>query len=159
MILSIIGLPFFMYLNIKKIEEWHDLDKIFLNPLQKMCDLFYDGDYYGAEEIGRFGAESSLNSIFRLFIKLGTPEFLIKKVSSLFSNYYKGVSVEIIKLKNKKAHIRINNFGKMREVNERVIIGWIIYGLELSGAINLKINSEQKLIDSKNVIDFKSTWD
>lgn len=140
-------------------EDWYDLKTIFLDPVQKMCELFYDGDLFGAEEIGVYGAESSLNSFFRFFIKLGSPEFLIKRVSALFSNYYKNVTVDILELRKGAAKIRVNNFGKMEEINERVIIGWIIKALEFSGARNIKISANQKIINKKNVIDFKSTWD
>jgi len=142
----------------KKIDDWYD-DNIFLDPVKILCDLFYDGDLFGAEELGKFDVENSLNSILKIFIKFGSPEFIIKRASTLFGKYYKDVSAEIINLEKNKAKIRIHNFKNMNKINEHLIIGWIKKSLEFSGAKNIKINIEQKNINNKNVINFFGTWE
>ncbi len=147
-----------IYTN-KKVNDWYDLENIFLDPLQKLCDLFYDGDFFGAEELGKFDVESSINRILKFFVKLGSPEFVIKKTSAIFGKYYKGVSAEIINLEKNKTRVRVHNFENMKKINEHLLIGWMIRALEISGAKNIKINTEQKNINNKNVIDFFGTWE
>jgi len=148
-----------VYVMPNKPYEWYDLDSMYLDPVQKFCDLFYDGEMHGAEEMGFLDAKNSLKGVFSLFLKFGSPEFIIKKSVSLFGAYYKDASAEIINLEKGRATLRIHNFGEMKRINEFTIIGWMKSALELSGAKNSQVNVEQKKVDNEHVIEFHGTWE
>ena len=148
-----------IYTELNKLCEWYPLEEVYLQPTQIACDLFYDGDLRGAREFGRFDAENALNTVYRLFLKLGSPHFLIKKASTLFPTYYQGGEAEITILEKKRSCMRISNFGKMEKVNENTIAGWMERAMELSGAKNVKITPFQSLVEGRNVIDFFGEWE
>lgn len=55
------------------VSSWYPLKELLIEPLRKMCGLFYAGDLKGARESGRFSADYSLKGIYKIFVKLGSP--------------------------------------------------------------------------------------
>lgn len=147
------------YSERNKPYEWYPLEDVYLEPVRKMCDLFYAGNLHGAWELGRFDAENALNTVYRLFLMLGSPQYLIKKASTLFPTYYQGSQVEILDLSKGKSRLRISNYGQMNKVNENTIGGWIERGMELSGAKNIKLSFVAAKVDGQDVVDIFGSWE
>lgn len=136
--------------------EWYELNKYYLNPIQTFCDLFYDRDFKGAEELGAQDAENSLSGILKLFVKMGSPEFLVKRASTLFPTYYQGAKMEVVDSGKYFSNVRVSDFGVMKDINTHTVKGWIIRALELSGANNVKIRVEN---EKSEYTDFLVKWE
>src|SRR4051812_3154699 len=70
-------------------NPWYPLDAAFTEPAARVCDLFYGGSRHGAVRIGEFSADRALRGIYKFFVKLGSPEWLLTRASSVFSTYYR----------------------------------------------------------------------
>ena len=70
------------------VSSWYPLKEFLIEPLHKMCDLFCAGDLKGARESGRFSADYSLKGIYRIFVKLGSPEFMLRRAGTILPVYY-----------------------------------------------------------------------
>lgn len=147
----------------KKIRpiDWFDLKKIYLDPVNVMCKMFYKGDYQGAWDVGAMDARNALSGFYRIFIKLGSPEFLIKRSSVVFPTYYQGASMEIIELEKGKSVLRITDFcgESMQEINKYTIKGWMIAALNISGAKNVNIEVTSFKQNNEGYTDFVLTWE
>ncbi len=138
--------------------KWYPLREIMVEPTKKMCELFYRGDMKGAWEAGRFSADMGLRGVYKLFVKLGSPEFLIRKASSVFTSYYEPSEMKVVAQEGKKAVVHITKFSEPSSVIEYRIAGWIERALEISGAKGVKVQIPQSLTNGGSYTEFVATW-
>ena len=67
-------------------SAWYPLKEGLIDPTLKFCDLFYAGRIDGAVEQGRFSAEHGLKGVYRLFVRLASPEMLVGKLQIICTN-------------------------------------------------------------------------
>ncbi len=140
-------------------HKWYSLKEYLLDPTMILCELFFNGDIEKVLDIGRFSAENSLKGIYKIFIKLGSPEFILKKASMVLSSYYQPSSIEVTELLKYKCTVRITKFEEMHRIIENRIIGWIEKALEISGAKNVKIQTTKSLTKKDEYTELIITWE
>jgi len=138
--------------------KWYPVKEMLVEPTLKVCELFYKNDLSGAYDIGIYSAEYALKGIYKVFVKFGSPEFLIKKASTIMSNYYHPSTMEVADLQKNGSTLRITRFQDMHEVIEQRIKGWMIKALEISGAKNTSVNITNSLTKNDPHTDFVITW-
>jgi hypothetical protein len=148
-----------LYLSDIDPTNWYTLDKYYLDPVQKYCDLFLNGDLNGAYDMGGADAANSLKGVYGLFIKMGSPEYLVKKASILFPTYYKNAKMEIAELGKGKCVLRIFEFGKMRKINEQTINGWMHKAMEICGVKITSMNITQSNTENDKYSEFSICWE
>lgn len=149
-----------LYSKIILPSAWENIEPGYNEPLKKMCEFFYEGDKKGAFESGKYSAEKSLNNIYKFFLKLGSPGFILKKSSTIISTYYQPAKGEALNLTNNSCTIRMtdleSDFGEL--AGER-IRGWTHRALELSGAKNVQVNITAAVWKGDDHVDFEVTWE
>jgi hypothetical protein len=140
------------------VNLWYDYQKYLVLPTQKMCDLFYAGSIQGAAELGTFSAEYALRGFYKVFVKIGTPEFILKKGIRILPTYYHPSEIEIPVITPGRAVVQIKEFPEMHAVVEQRIIGWIKKALEISGAKNVVIEITDSLLKNNPLTEFIITW-
>ncbi|HSR14072.1 MAG TPA: hypothetical protein VLS90_21675, partial [Thermodesulfobacteriota bacterium] len=88
-------------------SNWFPLKECLVDPTMKMCQLFFRGDARGAWEAGRFSADQGLTGVYKFFVKLGSPESLIRRATSVFTSYYQPSEIAVTGMEAKKATLRI----------------------------------------------------
>jgi hypothetical protein len=73
---------------------WYPLKETLIEPTMKLCELFYNGRLDGAAAQGRYSAEHALKGVYRLFVRLTSPETLVTKKSTIMPTYYQPSSME-----------------------------------------------------------------
>lgn len=137
----------------------YPLKTIMAEPTSKMCELFFNGDTRGAFDLGRFSADYALNGVYKFFIKFGSPEYALKKASSILPTYYQPSIIEVPELEKGHAVARITNFAEMDEVVEKRIAGWIDRGLELTGVKNKKVTITKTLTKGDPYTELVVDWE
>lgn len=140
-------------------SEWYPLKIAFIEPTQKVCELFYGGDKIGARELGRFSADYALNGIYKFFIKLGSPEYIMKKASSIMTTYYDAGRVELAESTDQKVVLRLYDFSEMNEIVEERVCGWIGRTVEIMGRKNSKVEITKSLVKMDSFTELTVTWD
>jgi len=138
--------------------NWYPMKEIMLEPTKIMCELFYHGDLKGAREGGRYSAELGLKGVYRLFVKLGSPEFLIRRASTIFTSYYHPSEMKVVAEEDKKAVMHITKFSEASSLVENRIAGWMERALEISGCKNVKILITQSLAKGGPYTEMIATW-
>ncbi|MBN1850367.1 MAG: hypothetical protein JW932_17485 [Deltaproteobacteria bacterium] len=148
-----------IYQNKIMTSAWYPLKQALLEPTQKFCDLFYSGNLKGAWENGRVSAERGLKGVYKMFIKIGSAQFLIKKASTILPTYYDPSHIDIIQLGDKDAILHITQFEDADLIIDNRIGGWVERALEISGCKNVKVNIPKSLAKGDPVTELDLSWD
>lgn len=141
------------------VSAWYPLETIFTEPTRKMCNMFYNRDLKGAWEVGRFSAEYAVRGVYKIFVRIATPQALTKRASQILTTYYRPCSIKAKKiLKKKETIIRITKFPEMNKIIENRILGWIERTLEICGYKNIDINVVRSLNRGDSISEFKINW-
>lgn len=139
-------------------SSWYPIKAGLSNPTLKLCELFYDGSLEGAWENGRFSAEYSLKGIYKVFIRIASPHFLIKQASTILPTYYEPCEIEASEKEKNQALIRITRFDEMDKVLENRIGGWVEKALEICGCKELQVSVTKSLVDNDPYTEFIASW-
>jgi hypothetical protein len=139
-------------------SAWYPLKQAFLEPTQKICELFYSGDLKGAWENGRYSAEKGLKGVYKMFIKIGSVHFLIKKASTILPTYYDPSHIDIIELKDKSAVLHITRFEEADVIIDNRIGGWVERALEINGCKAVDVKILKSLAKGDAVTELSATW-
>ncbi len=95
--------------------------------------LFGRGDLALARQLGRYGADANLTTIYRLFFKLGSVHWILGRGVRLWSAHYDSGFCEIATRGAKAAVVRVHAFDTPHVAHCLSVMGWIERSIELSG--------------------------
>lgn len=102
--------------------------------------------------------EKQLRGIYRLFVKLGSPEFVLKRISLVHMTYYNGVHLETRSLTPGNAVFRYTGFDRRHRLIGNSIIGFYKKALEMSGAKDVRAAFATPIGDEKGYAELAVTW-
>lgn len=117
---------FLFYDNVILVAEWYPLIEGVIIPTQKIAELFYNNDYKkAAYEVGYYSAVSAVNSVYKIFIKIASIDYALRRATNIFSTYYDGGEFQIIESTKDHVKFRVDGFDESeKEIFDR-IAGWI----------------------------------
>ena len=136
---------------------WYSLAS-FMKFMESVIKLTENGN----EEtlIDRAGdvVEKQLKGMYKIFVKLGSPEFVIKRMSVLNLAYLRGISSKTKFDGSNKAIIKYVGFEKQHKLVEPTIIGFYRKVLEISGTKDIHTKSLTSIEDNKGYSELEITW-
>jgi len=106
--------------------NWYDLHDYILEPTKKLGDMFFDGNFEEAAfEVGKFSAKYALKGVYKIFVKVASVEFVLKRTTSIFSTYYSSGKFEIIDNSSNIIVFLSTGFKKGDELIFKRIEGWV----------------------------------
>jgi hypothetical protein len=138
-------------------SSWYSLD-FFTHFLELEIHVLADGN----EEMVTRGSEAvierQLRGIYKAFVKLGSPEFVIKRIAAVHATYFQGVPIEVNLLGNGKALIKYTGFERQHRIMGFAIIGFFKKALEISGAKDVVIHFSTPIEDGKGYSELSIHW-
>ena len=101
--------------------------------------------------------EGQLRGIYKVFVKLGSPEFVIKRISAVHSTYFRGVQI-IPELEENRAVIKYVGFQGRHEIMGYVILGFYRKALEICGAKDVVVNFTIPISAGGEYAELIITW-
>ncbi|HBX49523.1 MAG: hypothetical protein A2275_16630 [Bacteroidetes bacterium RIFOXYA12_FULL_35_11] len=142
------------------VTNWYPLNEACIIPTETAAKLFFENDVIKAGyESGKYSAESALNGIYKIFIKVSSPNFIIKRAGIVFGSYFEPSNITVVENLSKSAVVHISNFPEMNIVVEQRIHGWMFQAITMAGAKNLKIGITQSLTKGNEVTEYIINWD
>jgi len=138
--------------------EWYPLKETLVEPTKKLCEMFYKNDLKGAFECGRYSAEYGLKGIYKVLVKLSSPQILINKASKIFQSYYKPSEIDVMDMGLKEVIVRVTKFSEMEQCIEQRIAGWMQRAVEITGSSFVKVKITNSLTRDDLFTEFKITW-
>ena len=139
-------------------SDWYPLQESVVEPTGKICDLFYGSQDRGAWEAGRFSADFALKGIYKVFVKWGSPEFLVKRASKIMPTYYRPSELGVYEMSYGKAKVHITEFPEPSRFVELRIAGWMERALEISGCKGIEVKITYSLTKGDPFTEFLAKW-
>jgi len=141
------------------VNQWFDLQKVFVKPVEILCDVFYNGDYDQAWQFGRYSADYGLKGVLKVFVTLASVNYFIKRASAVFPNYYRPINMDVPTNEKGFASIRINEFPEIHKIVEYRIGGWMERALEITSKNkNFSVEITKSLASGDDYTEFQVNW-
>ncbi len=139
--------------------KWYPLHDAYLVPSNKVIDLCFEGKIpEGADTLGRYSADIALKGIYKVFLLVASPNFLIKRASKIFSTYYNPSEINVIEHDANQVILRITKFDEMDMALEYRIAGWIKRALELANCREPYYEFGKRLSEGDEHTDIRFGW-
>jgi hypothetical protein len=129
-----------------------------LEPTEKACKLFFNGDPAGALEMGRFAAEFALKGVLKIFIRVATPQFVMTRVSAIFSSYFSEGRMIVASKQPDGCVIQMLDFPQPHILQDLRIQGWIERGLDFCGCRDVVVKMSQSMGRGDALTEYISSW-
>lgn len=140
-------------------NHWYPIEDAAILPTQKMGELLFNDPKKGAWETGKHSAETALTGIYKIYVKLSTPNHIINRASRIFQAYYRPAEIITKNAKSKSVEVHITEFSKPDEVIEYRIGGWIKRALELSGCNGVEFVIDKSLMKGDKETLYMINWE
>lgn len=148
------------YKTIVNVSEWFPIKEAYITPIDKIVEFFYNNDYKkGGEEIGAFSAELALKGIYKVFLLVTTPNFLMVRGSKIMSTYYDPCEIHVSEKGFKTVSLRFTDFAEMTPAMEYRAAGWCKRALELCNCKNVKCQITFHLTKKDPYTELVLNWD
>ena len=120
------------------VNNWYDIHLIeeFITAADRILGT---GDLDIARKMGAYSAEFGIKSVYKIFMKVGTPTFVLKRAPLIWNRYYSRGEAEMRTLQAKQAVLRLTDMGPLSAVTCIRVTGWMETTLRLTGAKNAKV--------------------
>lgn len=108
--------------------------------------------------LGKQSCEDGLNTVYRLFFQIGSPSFIIKRISQVWSNYYDEGKMAIISSTSNTVHVRLEGAALPDAAMCTRITGWMTRALELSGGKSIALDHVACVHRGGKACEWKSDW-
>ncbi len=116
------------------------------------------GDMRACRKYGESAGGLDLSSIFKVFLKVGSPQFIIKRSDWFWKQYFRPGGMEIAETTDTMVKIRIVNFPIIKH-HCVVMEGWMEKSLEMSGAKTPKVRELQCISEGAPYCEFICEWE
>jgi hypothetical protein len=121
--------------------------------------LFGKGDLGLIRELGRYGADANLTTIYRLFFKVGTPHWILGRAVRLWSAHYDSGYLEVLTRGPRAAVLRIRGFATPDVVHCLAVGGWCQRSVELSGGKSVQLTEPLCRTRGDELCQMEVTWE
>ena len=140
--------------------SWYSLTNAVIIPTQKAGDLFFGGNHEKAAwEIGRYSADVALKGIYKIFVRVSSPHFVLSRASSIFAAYYKPSDIKVIESKDKSCVLQLAQFKQDELLIMQRIAGWLAKTLEITQKTALSVGVSNDVINGELLTRITAKWD
>jgi hypothetical protein len=138
-------------------SSWYPLD-YFLNFLAVELDASANGNAEVLVTRSEKVIERQLRGIYKIFVKMGSPEFLMKRIAAVHMTYFNGVGIEFTQLGAGQAVLRYTGFEPQHRLIGFTIVGFFRKALELSGAQDRQVRFTTPIEAGKGYAELAVSW-
>jgi hypothetical protein len=110
-------------------------------------------------EMGRASAEYGVKGVYKVFFKVGSPQFIIGRASRVFSSYYDTGQIRVVESGPGRAVLDLAGFDAGAPEFCQRILGWMEKTVEMAGARNLEPAHSLCRHRGDEVCRFEGRWE
>ena len=138
--------------------RWYPFDQ-FIELNVAIDRVFGRGDLGLVKQLGRFGADANLTTIYRLFFKVGSPLWILSRTLRLYSAHYDTGWAEVTTRGANAAVLRIRNVEQPHRVHCLSVAGWAERSIELSGGKHAFVEESRCRTAGDELCQLDVAWD
>jgi hypothetical protein len=145
--------------DVLDISGWYPLRESYLVPINRVAKLFYNGDEkVCGDAIGYYSAEIALKGLYKVFLLIASPAYLIQRATKIITTFYRPSQVEAFSISSKSAGIRITEFSEMDLALEYRVGGWCKRALELSNCTGVTYEFKSSIAKGDSYTEIVFSW-
>lgn len=113
--------------------QWYPFEQL-IELMVTTDETVGEGDMQLCYEMGRFGCETNLTGIYRIFFRFGSINFILKRAAKAFRAQYDAGDMELVDSGSGHCTLRLNDFPRPHRAHCLAIKGWMTRAAELTGA-------------------------
>lgn len=138
-------------------NAWYPFDAfIDLNVIADQ--LLGKSDLALVKTLGKHASEANLPTLYKLFYLVGSPEYIIRKASMLWSVHHTTGRCELITHEPCYVEYQLHEFGQPHRVLCKSLEGFIERSLELTGVSQIRIEERQCAASGAPFCAFHGRW-
>jgi hypothetical protein len=102
--------------------------------------------------------EAQLRGVYKVFIQMGSPAFVIKRIAAVHATYFRGVNIIPELDDSNLAVIKYAGFASRHEIMSYAIIGFFRKALDISGAKQVKVEFSIPISAGGDYAELLITW-
>jgi hypothetical protein len=102
--------------------------------------------------------EKQLSGIYKVFIRFGSPQFVLNRLSIIHQTYFRGIAAAVVMPCPGKAVVKYTGFAKQHRLIGLTIIGFYRKALEISGAREVDAKFTTSIEDEKGYCELSLSW-
>lgn len=138
--------------------QWYPIEESVVEPTTTACDLFFDKLENAAWQMGEFSADQALSGIYKVFVLISTPQFIISRGAKVFQSYYKDSEIIIKDKSEEHVRLQIVKFPYPHEVMECRIAGWISGAIQKTGHKKIDVKITKSMTKGDPYTEIYSKW-
>lgn len=103
--------------------------------------------------------EKQLSGIYKVFVRLGSPEFIIRRIAAVHSTYFDGVQIIPEMKGSNAATIQYIGFSPSHRIMGFLILGFFWKALEISGAKKVDVHFTVPIEAGEQFSELALTWE
>lgn len=103
--------------------------------------------------------EKQLTGIYKMFVKPGSPEFVIRRIAAVHATYFDGVQIIPEMKGSKSAVIQYVGFSRTHRIMGFAIVGFYRKALEISGAKKVSVRFTVPIEAGEKSCELELSWD
>lgn len=140
-------------------SSWFPIKESYIDPVDKIIELFFKGDSKsGGEAIGKFSADYALKGVYKVFLLVASPQFLMHRATKIMTTFYQPCEININTNDDKSVILTISKFDQLNEALEYRIGSWCQRALELTNCKNVNYKIQKSLIKNDSVTEMAFSW-
>lgn len=141
------------------VSQWYPIQYGSIEPTKAIGKLFFDGNVNkAAYESGRYSAQNALTGIYKVFVMIASPSFIIDRASRIMTSYYQPSSIVVKDKQSKMCTIHIEQLPDKSQIIEMRIAGWISKAFEVTGCKGINLDIPKSLAKNDNFTKIIITW-
>lgn len=112
--------------------QWYPFDDL-IELMVATDRLLGNGDLSLCRDMGRFGCETNLTGIYRIFFRFGSMPFILKRAAKAFRAQYDSGSMSVLESDPSMCRLRLSDFPRPHRAHCLAISGWMRRAGELTG--------------------------
>lgn len=137
--------------------HWYPFDQ-FVELNLVLDRLFGRGDLGIIKQLGRYGADANLKTIYRLFYKVGTVQWILGRAVRLWGAHYDSGYLEVATRGAQAAVLRLRGFATPHKAHCLSVQGWVERSVELSGGEHATVNESKCRTRGDDLCQLDIAW-
>ncbi len=137
---------------------WYPFDQ-FVELNETIDRLFGRGDLGLVKLLGRYSADANLTTIYRLFFKVGSVQWILGRAVRLWGAHYDAGSFDVATRGTRAAVLRLRGFPTPHRVHCLAVAGFVERSLELSGGKRPIVEESKCATRGDECCQFDASWE
>jgi hypothetical protein len=130
---------------------------LFVELNERADEAFGEGDLALCRVMGRYSADVNLPTLYRIFYRLGSPSFILKKAARLWDVHYSSGRL-VVEETADGAHLSIEGFEDPHRAHCLSVMGWAERSVELSGGRLVSVREISCRAVDAQTCEMEATW-